>query len=112
MPEAPKVPEVHKLSQPYTVGDKTFAELQVKAPGGVLKTGLLLQLLGEFQAMFPGLYDAAKVKVADEAFLTLALAKFNGLTLEQLQELPVSEWYPAVAGVLNFLFEKSVATQT
>jgi hypothetical protein len=112
MPKATKLPDVHKLSQPYTVGNKTLTELQVKAPGGVLRTGLLLQLLGEFQSLFPGIYDAAAVKISDFTFVTLALAKFNGLTLEELQELPVPELLPAVGLAISFLYVKPEETKT
>jgi hypothetical protein len=99
--------ETHKLSEPFKVGSKTLTELKVQPEGGVVTTGLMLQLLSDFQAHFPGIYADSKIKLTAEPFLILALASYNGLTLEEVQELPFHETFAAMAGVVSFLLKKS-----
>ena len=101
----------YKLSQAYKVGEKNFSELKVETEDGVVRTGLVLQLLSEFQMTFPGIYEASRFKIQEEHFLTLALAKFNGLSLEELNELPVTEWLPAIAEVASNFLKKSGETK-
>jgi hypothetical protein len=96
--------KTHKLSQPYKVGNRELTELKIQPDDGIVRTGLILQLLSDFQALFPSVYDAARIKIREDQFLTLALASFNGLSLEELKELPATEWLPAISEVaVNFL---------